>query len=495
MSVNADKLVQIVPRIISGGTAGLTFAGLVLTQNALVPAGRVMQFASAQAVGNFFGLTSDEYNFAVPYFAGPVNATTLPQKIFFASYNAEPVAAWLRGAAYTGTLEDLKAVANGSMNITIDGQEKQLTNLDFSSQTSFSDVATVIQTALSDAATVTYSSQTKAFQVTSATTGENSSVSFASAGGSGTDVSALLNLTEQTGATQSVGMAGQTLAQCMTNVLLYARDWVTFSTIWEPEIADKLALAQWQATYDTRFCYVPWDTDIKATQNGGNSFGNQLEELEVPGVCPQYNTPRLAACVMGFAASLNFNTRNGRATAAYKQFEGQPTTVDDDEAYDQLLSNGYNVYADFATASANYKFYQPGQVTGVWDWLDTYLNAIAIKDGLQLNILDLLSGSNSLPYNEDGYSAIRTACLDTVTKFKTFGAIRAGVTLSQTQKVQLLQEIGQDVSKTIENEGWYMQVVDPGSTVRAERGTPDCKFYYTDGGSIQRIVMNSTAIQ
>lgn len=495
MSVNADKLVQIVPRIISGGTAGLTFAGLVLSKNALIPAGRVMQFATAQAVGSFFGLTSDEYSFAVPYFAGPVNATTLPQKIFFAGYNAEPVAAWLRGAAYTGTLEDLKAVANGSMDISIDGNLKQLTGLDFSAQASFSDMAAVIQTALSDAATVAYSSQTRAFQITSATTGASSSVSFAAAGSSGTDISGLLNLTEQSGATQSEGMAGQTLAECMANVLLYARDWVTFSTIWEPEQADKLALASWQATYDTRFCYVPWDTDIRATQNGGSSLGKQLEELEVPGVCLQYNTARLAACVMGFAASLNFNTRNGRATAAYKQFEGQPTTVDNDEAYDQLLTNGYNVYADFATASANYKFYQPGQVTGVWDWLDTYLNAIAIKDGLQLNILDLLKGVNSLPYNEDGYSAIRTACLDTITKFKTFGAIRAGVTLSQTQKVQLLQEIGQDVSKTIENEGWYMQVLDPGATVRAARGTPDCKFYYTDGGSIQRIVMSSTAIQ
>ena len=38
-------------------------------------------------------------------------------------------------------------------------------------------------------------------------------------------------------------------------------------------------------------------------------------------------------------------------------------------------------------------------------------------------------------------------------------------------------------------------MLDPGATVRAERGTPTCNFYYTDGGSIQRIVMTSTAIQ
>ena len=495
MSVNADKLVQIVPKILSGGTTGLTFSGLVLSQNPLIPAGRVMQFASAQAVGTFFGLTSDEYNFAVPYFAGPVNATQLPQALYFASYNAEPVAAWLRGAAYTGTLETLQAINDGSMNITIDGEEKQLTDLNFEGQSSFSAIAQVIQTALSSAATVTYSSQTQAFQITSATTGATSSVSFASAGSAGTDVSTLLGLTQQAGATQSQGMDAQTLAACMVNVLLYARDWVTFTTLWEPELADMLALAQWQATYDTRFCYVPWDTNITATQMGGECLGTQLADLEIPGVCPQYNTASLAASVMGFAASLNFNTTNGRATAAYKQFEGQATTVDNDETYDQLLENGYNVYADFATASANYKFYQPGQVSGVWDWLDTYLNAIAIKDGLQLNILDLLAGVNSLPYNETGYSAIRTACLDTINKFIKFGAIVPGVTLSQTQIVQIKQEVGQDISKTLQNQGWYMQITDPGSTVRASRGTPDCKFFYVDGGSIQKIVMSSTAVQ
>ena len=43
MSVNADKLVQIIPRIIEGGTPGLTFAGLILSQSELLPAGRVVQ--------------------------------------------------------------------------------------------------------------------------------------------------------------------------------------------------------------------------------------------------------------------------------------------------------------------------------------------------------------------------------------------------------------------------------------------------------------------
>ena len=208
-----------------------------------------------------------------------------------------------------------------------------------------------------------------------------------------------------------------------------------------------------------------------------------------------YNTAELAAWVMGAAASINFDETNGRLTFAYKQGGGLAVTCDNDEAYDALLANGYNCYADFATASANFKFFQPGQVSGRWDWLDTYLNAIAIKDGLQLNLLDLFAGVKSIPYTEAGYAMVRTACLDTINRFLTFGAIRPGVALSQTQRQQLVAEIGRDVSRTIETQGWYMLIRDPGAVVRGQRSTPECKFYYADGGSIQRIELPATAIQ
>ena len=122
MSVNADKLVRILPRIIGGGTPGLTFAGLALTTSDLPPAQRVLQFSSAQAVGDYFGLASDEYAFALQYFSGYINATSLPDKLFFARYNSGSVTAWLRGAAFAGRLSDLTSVTSGGLDITIDGK-------------------------------------------------------------------------------------------------------------------------------------------------------------------------------------------------------------------------------------------------------------------------------------------------------------------------------------------------------------------------------------
>ena len=326
MSVNADKLVQIIPRIIEGGTPGLTFAGLLLSQSELLPAGRVVQFASAQAVANYFGSLSEEASMASMYFSGYVNTTSLPDKIFFARYNGEAVGAWLRGAKYTGNIAVLQAVTNGAMVISIDNTPHTLSSVDLSAATSFSQVAEAIQTALTTAgatgAKVTYSSQTGAFQIDSPTTGASSAVAFPTPPEAGTDLGALLLLTEQSGAVQSVGMAGQTLPDCMTNVLLYARDWVTFSTVWEPELNDKIALAQWCAGYDTRFAYVLYDTDNAAQVAGSTaSAGYQIAKvLELDGTVPGlYDSP---VQIEGFSTDAMVSVATNTPVVAEKGVDG-----------------------------------------------------------------------------------------------------------------------------------------------------------------------------
>ena len=585
----------------------------------------MLQFASAQAVADYFGSETDEARAARIYFQGYTNTQYLPGFLLFAPYRATAAAAWLRGAAYEGTLADLKLVRDGTLKITIDGIERTANGVDFYTATSLSDCAQRLQTALSQTAeieatagkltggpvtnveplkavsagkldisvdgteqnladlnfasvasltdvagvlttalnskatvtvsgsslvitsattgasstvsyasdpeptggvadlaealgltqdtgavsvagtaayqpkapVVTYNSQTQAFQITSGETGSASAVAYGQSAGSGTDLSQVLNLTEQLGAVQSEGTDGQSLTDCLTGVLKSARDWVSFSTIWEPERAEKLELATWCSGHDTRFIYVMWDTDNTSRVQGSTASAGYAitHTLELDGACCVWNTLDVAAGVMGAIACLNFDQREGRTTLAFRQFEGVAVTCDDDGDYDALIANGYNCYADFATASAQFKFFQNGQVSGKFDWLDTYCNAIALKDALQLNILDLFKAVRSLPYNEDGYASVRTACLDTINRFIEFGAIRTGISLSQTQKVQLLQEIGKDVSQTLESAGWYMQITDPGAVVRGQRQSPNCAFYYMDGGSIQRIVMSATAIQ
>ena len=59
LSIPASLIVNITPRILSAGGNELEFNGLFLTKNSLVPlSSPVLTFTSAEAVGEYFGITS-----------------------------------------------------------------------------------------------------------------------------------------------------------------------------------------------------------------------------------------------------------------------------------------------------------------------------------------------------------------------------------------------------------------------------------------------------
>jgi hypothetical protein len=69
-----------------------------------------MLFASADAVGEFFGPASDEYKAAVIYFNGYNNSFAKPRHLAFARRVSSAVAAYIRGTKFNGTLADIKAI-------------------------------------------------------------------------------------------------------------------------------------------------------------------------------------------------------------------------------------------------------------------------------------------------------------------------------------------------------------------------------------------------
>ena len=66
--------------------------------------------------------------------------------------------------------------------------------------------------------------------------------------------------------------------------------------------------------------------------------------------------------------------------------------------------------------------------------------------------------------------------------------------MSASQKAQVNQAAGLDVSTIIEQQGYYLQILDPGAQVRGNRGTPVINFWYTDGGAVQKINVASIDI-
>ena len=198
---------------------------------------------------------------------------------------------------------------------------------------------------------------------------------------------------------------------------------------------------------------------------------------------------------MGMIASIDFAAKNGRITLAYKSQSGLAPVVTDATIAANLIANNYNFYGNYATANSNFNFLQDGGVTGEWVWADTYVNQIYFNSQFQLALVDLAMNTNSIPYDQKGYDLIEASLQDPINAMGNFGAFQTGVQLSAAESAEVNAAAGKDVTGAIQNNGYYIQVLDPGAQARTARTTPAINFWYTDGGSIQKFTVASVDIQ
>ena len=487
MTIPASQLVDITPRVIGGGLSGLAFVGTLLSKNTSLPTATAVPFYSQAAVGDYFGTSSTEYALAGNYFLADSNSSRKPNVLWFYRKVDAACAAFLRGSS-PASLDTLKTITSGSFTITVNGTEISVSSLNLSAQTSYSGVASAIQTKLASglaSTTCTWDSNFKAFVITSPTTGATSTITFASG-----DSASLLGL--DSGAL-SQGAAITSLTDTMTGVVNSNSNFWSFMPVWNETDSEALELAQWCNNQGVRFMYALVDqSNAGLTPNNSACLAAQVADFY--GVCSLYNTKALGAMALGVGASIDPAQLNGRKTWAYKQQNGLGYTVNDETSAEVLLANGYNFYGNYATASNQFKLFQNGKISGNAKWIDTYYGQVFIRDGLQNAWINALMMNNTVPYNQAGYGVLRAAAMDTINTAVNAGFIRQGVSLSESQKATVQQEAGLDISGALETQGWYLQILDPTTQVRAERGTPVVNFWYMDGGSVQRIQGTSTVL-
>lgn len=491
-SIPASQLVQVNPGVIDAGGSALDLSGVMLTPNAAVPIGTLLPFATADDVAAFFGPTSDEAALATVYFLGPDNSTKKPGSLSFWQYNTTAVGAYLRGGSLAGlTLTQLQALTPSTISLTVDGVVKTSTSVNLAGATSFSNAATLIQAAFTGV-NCTYDAIRGAFVLASPTTGPTSTITAATASTMATG----LKLTAAAGAVTSQGAAIATPGASMDALIVQSQNWATFMTLAEPVTADKVAFSAWTNGRNNRFAYVGWDTDANALVNGSSTtWVAQIKLANYSGSIPVWKSRDKAAFILSWGASLDFDQTNGRATLAFKHQTGLTPDVTNATDANNLTANGYNFYGVYATANDTFNGIQTGTVTGPFQWADTYLNEIWLNNGLQLALMSLLFAINSIPYNNEGYALIESACLDPINAALNFGAIRTGVTLSASQIAQVNNAAGVPIDTVLSTRGWYLQIKDAAPIVRQARQSPPINFWYMDGGSVQRIEMSSIVLQ
>jgi hypothetical protein len=491
MTIPASDLVNVNPGVIGAGGNPLALNGVILSKNLLIPVGSVPSFLSADAVKNYFGPASDEYALAQTYFLGFDDSTIKPGALLFAPFVDVARAAWLQSGSLAAlSLDDLKLLT-GVLTLSVDGVSKTSGTIDLSGATSFSNAATLIAAAFTGSPlTCAWNAVNSTFTLTSATTGATSTITYAT----GT-LSSGLKFTAATGAIISQGSDVQTPTVAMDAVKAKTQNWASFMTLWEPDLATKQLFATWVTAQNQRYAYIVWDTDAQAIVDGSTTcFGAIAKSVDYDSVVAVYNTNKLAAFVLGAAGSIDFARRNGRITFAFKSQSGFTATVTDQQIAANLTANGYSFYGSYATANDEFNFFYNGQMSGKWLWLDTFLNQVHLNSQFQVALMALLTAVKSIPYNQAGYNLIRAAMMDPIRAALNFGSIRDGVTLSESQKAQVNQAAGLDVASIIEQQGWFLQILDPGAQVRGNRGTPVINFWYTDGGAVHKITVASIDI-
>lgn len=491
MAIPARQIVDVSPRVINAGVPDLAMSGLLLTKNALcLP---IMTFSSANAVGNYFGMESDEYKASAKYFQSYDNSFKKPAYLKFAKRVDSALAGSLIGGS-ASALATLKTITAGTFTIDVDGTTVTVSSLDLSACTSMSAVATALATKITGT-TVAYNSNLNAFVVTSSTAGADSSVSVASEVSTGTTAT-LLGLTAGKGAVTIDGMAAQSASANMKAIAEADGNWVSFSYLYEATDAEIIALAEWNNEQKVEFLFVAYtDSDGDTVPSSASNLPNSLKTLDVEGTLVLFGDIFTAMLVMAIGASIDWNRYNGLCSYAFRSQSGLAATVTDETTAENLLGMNVNYYGRYASRVEDFTFLYDGKmVGGTFNFVDAYIGNIWLRNALQNAILNGLQNVPRTPYNVDGYNQIRAWCADPINRGINNGAIQKGVKLSESQKAQLFAEIGVDVADDIFTDGYYLVVEDPGSQARTKRESPVCGLWYTYGGQINKIELPATVI-
>lgn len=491
-NIPISQIVQINPRVVGAGGEQGALDGLLLTKNDALPADAPFTFYAAADVAEFFGYESPEYAAAQVYFAGIVGGGKQPGALFFARYVEDAMPATVFGAGLQLTLAQLQALS-GTLIVETSTTSTSST-IDMAASTSFADAATRMEAAFAAPDfTIRWDAVRARFVIETTSLGLSATIGAVT----GT-LATVLGLSDAAGAyVQQTGAPADTPSSAMDRIVGGTTNWFSFSHAWEAQVAERLLFAEWNSAQNSAYTYVGYGLEPDAlTPDSSGSFGAVVRDTPYRGTLPVYGELTEAAATMAWAAAVNFDVVEGRATLAFRQPVAALTPrVKKLSHANALLSNGFTYYGQYAAAAETYTVFYNGAVGGEYLWADTYLNQSWLRRSLQQALFETLLAYNSLPYNAEGYAAVYQGAQGVVAQAVAAGVVRPGVTLSASQQAQINAQAGKPVAGEVQNQGWHMQVADPLNTAtRAQRGSPVVNFWYSDGGSIQKLVVSSTTV-
>jgi hypothetical protein len=458
--------------IVSGVGAGAAVAQRqlilrLITQNTTLPPGIVAEFSTLTAVGAYFGTMSEEYKRAMAYFSFISKSITAPQMISFARWVSTAIAPMIIGDTLVKSLASFQAVTAGTLTIDDGATPVLISGLNFSTDTTLTQVASTLQMALratTDAqlinSTVTYNTNTNQFVLTGSVTGSGTLSAVPT--GLSTDISGLLGWT--TGGTVLVaGQMASTPAQAVALSAGISNNMGSFAycTPSTPLMnTDIQSIAEWNDSQNEMYLY---------------SFATSLANLALiyPLVAPY------SGCAINILsttqpndyveqspceilAATNYSNVNAVNNYMYYQFPARNVTVSDDITASTVDASRGNYIGQTQSAGQPLAFYQRGVLCGgptAATDMSTYANEMWLKSAISAQILSLFLNVPNIPANPTGAGMILAILMPIITLALSNGTIQVGNIISPVDQVYIGQVTGSKTAwQQIQSIGYWLNI-------------------------------------
>lgn len=459
------------------GAATVSTRELILrmfTNNTLLPSQSYVEYLAYQLpqIGTYFGTTSQEYLRSQFYFNYVNKNNSTPQKISLARWVDADTPPMIFGSLAV-SLSAFQAITNGSFTLEIGGVTHLIGSLDFSTDTSYAQVATTIQTAINAESGLQWTAATISFQNTKTSfnfVGGDAVVATISVtpGTSGTDISSLMGW--GTNAVFSNGSLVETITQTLTNSANASDNFGSFIFIPTLDMSQIVEAATWNSTQNNLYQYHPVTTQANAASYSAaliNYGGTGLDNVETT---PTNNYVEVFPCAI--LAATDFTVPQSVQNYMYQTYAALTPTVTDTTTSDTLDSHRVNYYGQTQTSGQNISFYQQGILMGgLTDAIDmgVYANEQWFKAAVSAALITLLLNSPYVPANDQGIGVVMGTIQEVINLALANGTISIGKNLTPAQKASITNLSGEtDAWVQVQNIGYWLNcIIVPITTIDA----------------------------
>lgn len=352
--LNVGRLVRVSVNLAPLAAARRGFGTLLVAGDSNVINGseRIRSYVDLESVATDFGTSAPEYLAAQLYFG----QSPRPQTLMIGRWIRTATAGLLQGGILTSAeqlLSGWTAITNGSFKVSIDGVEKSVTGLNFSAVTNLNGVASAINAVLTGGTIAWDGSR---FTITSSTTGETSTVGYATANSTGTDVSAKLKLTSALALAPVGGFAAETPVECVAALANQSGQWygLSFAAATMPTAEQIVSVAAFIEGASISRIFGVTETDTRVLDATYTSdLASQLKALSYKRTCVQFSANPYAICsLIGRAFSVNFSANRSTITLMYKQEPGVVAALLTETQAQTLKAKRCNVFVQYMNDTA-----------------------------------------------------------------------------------------------------------------------------------------------